>query len=230
VRARSVVLSCGARYRRPSLANIKQFEGRGIYYWASRIEANLCIDATVILVGGGNSAGQAAVFLSTHARKVHMLVRGDGLKSTMSAYLIERIRATANIELHTHTEIVALEGDGLKGIRWRNNNSLSEKDVNVSRVFLFIGADPNTDWLDDCGVEVNAQGFIRTGDEVQAAPCRLDGTGAPVRSSLETSVPGVFAIGDVRAGSTKRVAAGVGEGAQVVSQIHAYLASLPVAE
>ncbi|WBS04943.1 FAD-dependent oxidoreductase [Pseudoduganella sp. SL102] len=223
VLGRTVVLSCGARYRRPSLANIKQFEGRGIYYWASRIEANLCAGAEVILVGGGNSAGQAAVFLSAHAARVHMLVRGDGLKATMSTYLIERIRATPNIELHPHTEIVALEGDdeGLQAVRWRNHRTLGESECKVCRVFLFIGAEPNTDWLGDCGVEVDAQGFIRTGDAVTAP---AEGGAGSTRSTLETSVPGVFAIGDVRSGSTKRVAAGVGEGAQVVAQIHAYLA------
>ena len=235
VQGRTVVLSCGARYRRPSLANIKQFEGRGIYYWASRIEANLCRTEEVILVGGGNSAGQAAVFLSGHAAKVHMVVRGEGLKATMSSYLIERIRATANIELHTHTEIVALEGDeeGLKQVMLRNNAAGTEKLRDVCRVFLFIGADPNTDWLGDCGVDVDPQGFIRTGHDVTKAQCRANfekgiyPPDQPERAALETSVPGVFAIGDVRAGSTKRVAAGVGEGAQVVSQIHAFLANLP---
>ncbi|MTV53907.1 cyclic nucleotide-binding domain-containing protein [Massilia buxea] len=237
VQARSVVLSCGARYRRPSLANIKQFEGRGIYYWASRIEANLCKSEEVVLVGGGNSAGQAAVFLSGHASKVHMVIRGEGLKATMSSYLIERIRATPNIELHTHTEIVALEGDeeGLKQVRLHDNRTGAEEDCDVCRVFLFIGADPNTDWLGDCGVDVDAQGFIRTGHDVTKAQCRANfeqgiyPPDQPIRAALETSVPGVFAIGDVRAGSTKRVAAGVGEGAQVVSQIHAFLANLPAA-
>jgi thioredoxin reductase (NADPH) len=153
-----------------------------------------------------------------------MLIRGDGLKATMSTYLIERIRATPNIELHPHTEIVALEGDdeGLQQVRWRNNRSLGEKTCDVCRVFLFIGAEPNTDWLGDCGVEVDRHGFVCTGGDVSGP----DDNG---RASLETSVPGVFAIGDVRAGSTKRVAAGVGEGAQVVAQIHGYLAGLPAA-
>ncbi|WP_296000917.1 FAD-dependent oxidoreductase [Rugamonas sp.] len=237
IRARSVVLSCGARYRRPSLANLKSYEGRGVYYWASPIEAKLCKHEEIVLVGGGNSAGQAAVFLSGFAAKVHMVIRGKGLAATMSNYLIERIGATPNIVLHTHTEIVALEGDedGLKQVRWRNNRSGEEQDADICRVFLFVGADPNTDWLGDCGVGVDDKGFIRTGFDVTAAQCRAKGhagffypdTG-PVRAALETSVPGVFAIGDVRAGSTKRVAAAVGEGAAVVAQIHAYLASLPV--
>ncbi len=233
VKGRTVVLSCGARYRRPALANIKQFEGRGIHYWASSIEANLCASEEVILVGGGNSAGQAAVYLSGHAKKVHMAIRGDGLKATMSTYLIDRIKATPNIELHTHVEIVGLEGDeeGLKKVTVRNNNSLAEKERDVKRVFLFIGADPNTDWLGDCGVEVDAQGFVRTGYSLHlpASAGGDHGHDRPARAPLETSVPGVFAIGDVRAGSTKRVAAGVGEGAQVVSQIHGFLANLPLA-
>src|SRR5471030_2092192 len=236
VRARTVVLSCGARYRRPSLANLKTYEGRGVYYWASPIEAKLCKHEKIVLVGGGNSAGQAAVFLSAHAAEVHMVIRGNGLAATMSNYLIERIQATPNIILHTHTEISALEGDdeGLKQVRWRNNLTEEEQDADICRVFLFVGADPNTDWLSDCGVGVDDKGFIRTGFDVTAAQCRAKGhagffypdTG-PVRAALETSVPGVFAIGDVRAGSTKRVAAAVGEGAAVVSQIHSYLASLP---
>jgi thioredoxin reductase (NADPH) len=222
VRSRSVVIASGARYRRPTLPRLREMEGQGVWYWASPIEGRMCAGQEVVLVGGGNSAGQAAVFLSAHAARVHMLIRGDGLKATMSTYLIERIRATPNIELHPHTQIVALEGDdeGLRRVRWRNSNSLGEKECQASRVFLFIGADPNTDWLGDCGVEVDRQGFVRTGAAVTAPA-------SSPRAPLETSVPGVFAIGDVRAGSTKRVAAGVGEGAQVVSQIHAYLAGLP---
>ncbi|MGV7210551.1 FAD-dependent oxidoreductase [Oxalobacteraceae bacterium A2-2] len=235
LQARTVVLSCGARYRRPSLANLKQFEGKGVYYWASPIEAKLCKTQEIILVGGGNSAGQAAVFLSGHASKIHMLVRGEGLAATMSSYLIERIRATPNIVLHTHTEIVALEGDedGLQQVRVRHHQSGEERDYNVCRVFLFIGADPNTGWLGDCGVDVDGHGFIRTGFDVTKSQCKANFAQGvyppdlPSRAALETSVPGVFAIGDVRAGSTKRVAAAVGEGAAVVAQIHNFLANLP---
>jgi thioredoxin reductase (NADPH) len=216
LKARAVVLSCGARYRRPSLANLKQFEGKGVYYWASPVEAQLCKSEEVVLVGGGNSAGQAAVFLAGHAVKVHMLIRKGSLASTMSSYLIERIEATPNIELHTHTEIIALEGDddGLKQVRIRNSRSGEEFNCDTCRVFLFIGADPNTGWLGGCGVEVDSHGFIRTGMNAVLP--------------LQTSVPGVFAIGDVRSGSTKRVAAAVGEGAAVVAQIHQFLAD-PVA-
>ena len=239
LKARTVVLSCGARYRRPSLANLKQFEGKGVYYWASPIEANLCKSEEIVLVGGGNSAGQAAVFLASHAAKVHMIIRGDGLAATMSNYLIERIQATPNIELHIHTEIVALEGDdeGLKQVRIRHRKGPEgdsyEKDYDICRVFLFIGADPNTGWLSDCGVDVDDKGFIRTGFDVTRAQCRANfdknvyPTDLPPRAALETSVPGVFAIGDVRASSTKRVAAAVGEGAAVVSQIHNFLANVP---
>jgi thioredoxin reductase (NADPH) len=221
LQARTVVLSCGARYRRPSLANLTQFEGKGVYYWASPLEAKLCAGEEVMLVGGGNSAGQAAVFLSGFASRVHMLIRKDNLASTMSSYLIERIEATPNIVLHTHSEIVALEGtgeDGLRQVRVRDNRDEVETDYDVRRLFLFIGADPNTGWLGDCGVEVDAKGFILTGYD--APGCALESR----QASLETSVPGVFAIGDVRANSTKRVAAAVGEGAAVVSQIHAFLA------
>ncbi|USX17955.1 FAD-dependent oxidoreductase [Oxalobacteraceae bacterium OTU3REALA1] len=221
LQARAVVLSCGARYRRPSLANLTQFEGKGVYYWASPLEAKLCASEEVMLVGGGNSAGQAAVFLSGFASRVHMLIRKDSLASTMSSYLIERIEATPNIVLHTHSEIVALEGtseDGLRQVRVRDNRDEVETDYDLRRLFLFIGADPNTGWLGDCGVEVDAKGFILTGYD--APGCALESR----QASLETSVPGVFAIGDVRANSTKRVAAAVGEGAAVVSQIHAFLA------
>ncbi|WP_373987045.1 FAD-dependent oxidoreductase [Duganella sp. BuS-21] len=220
LQARSVVLACGARYRRPALDNLKLFEGRGVYYWASQLEAGMCASEEVILVGGGNSAGQAAVYLAAHAAKVHMLIRKDSLASTMSSYLIERIAATPNIELHTHSEIIALEGsdeDGLQQVRVRDNRSRLETGYDICRVFLFIGADPNTGWLGDCGVEVDDKGFILTGSDT-SGDCTV------ARTGLETSVPGVFAIGDVRANSTKRVAAAVGEGAAVVAQIHAFLA------
>jgi thioredoxin reductase (NADPH) len=218
LKARSVVLACGAHYRRPALANLKQFEGKGVYYWASPVEAQLCRDQDVILVGGGNSAGQAAVYLAAHARKVHMLIRKDSLASSMSSYLIERIAANANIELHTHSEIVALEGDddGLRQVRVHHAQRGDEVLYDVCRLFLFIGADPNTGWLDGSGIKVDQHGFIRTGP---------DETG--MRSALQTSVAGVYAIGDVRSGSTKRVAAAVGEGAAVVAQIHAFLAGSP---
>ena len=218
LQARAVVLAAGARYRKPDLPNLAQFEGRGVYYWASPVEARLCRNEAVMLVGGGNSAGQAAVFLAAHASEVHMLVR-RGLEATMSSYLIERIAATPNIHLHTRREIAALEGDdnGLTGARCRSIDGDDERSFAVRRLFLFIGADPNSDWLHECGVELDDKGFVLTGAETRAEH------GA---RSLETSVDGVFAVGDLRAGSTKRVAAAAGEGAAAVSQIHGYLASL----
>ncbi|HEV7815176.1 MAG TPA: FAD-dependent oxidoreductase, partial [Janthinobacterium sp.] len=149
LQAHAVVLACGARYRQPALDNLKEFEGRGVYYWASPIEAKLCKREEVILVGGGNSAGQAAVFLSGHATTVHMVIRGAGLAATMSSYLIERMAATPNIILHTHSEIVELEGDenGLCRVRCRRRDSGAEEVHDIRRVFLFVGADPNSDWL-----------------------------------------------------------------------------------
>ncbi len=228
VKARSVVLACGARYRKPQLEGLERYEGCGIYYWASPIEAKLCKGEEVVLVGGGNSAGQAAVFLSAHAAHVHMLIRGPSLAASMSSYLIERIAATPNITLHTHTELAALEGDAscLHAVTLRHRNGESCRKE-VRSVFLFVGADPNTAWLDGCGVEVDQHGFVRTGVSVMLARCRVTGqmlnADGSMHGHLETTVPGVFAIGDVRAGSTKRVAAAVGEGAAVVAQLHAYL-------
>lgn len=229
VRARTVVLACGARYRRPAWQALNLFEGRGVYYWASPIEAKLCRREDAVVVGGGNSAGQAAVFLATHAARVHMVIRGDGLAASMSSYLIERIAATPNIVLHTRTDISELEGDahGLARVRWHDRARGSAEWRAMRWVFLFVGAEPNTEWLADCGVGVDDKGFIRTGADVAPAQCPRNTVApgaAPVRSALQTSVPGVFAIGDVRAGSTKRVAAAVGEGAAVVAQIHAFLA------
>ncbi|MDP1906884.1 MAG: NAD(P)/FAD-dependent oxidoreductase, partial [Hyphomicrobium sp.] len=200
LRARTVVVASGARYRRLKIENLKDFEGHGIWYWASPIEAQLVKDQEVILVGGGNSAGQGAVFLSGHASKVRMMVRKTGLEETMSSYLIERIEATPNIELMTETEIVALEGDresGLQGVRWRSNKN-GEGSAPIQHVFLFVGADPSTGWLEGCGVTVDRSGFVLTGQQA------TDGNRNP-SSTLESSVPGVFAVGDARAGSVKRV-------------------------
>ena len=220
MRAKSVVVASGARYRRPEIANLETFEGRGVWYWASPIEARLCSGQDVVLVGGGNSAGQAAVFLSAHARKVYMIIRGGGLGASMSRYLIERIEATDNIELMFNTEVVGLEGDddaSLARVRWRSRLGPEEHALDIRNVFLFVGADPATGWLDGCGVMVDRGGFVVTG-----AQCKQkDGQQA---STLETSVPGVFAVGDVRAGSVKRVGGAIGEGAQVVAALHGYLA------
>lgn len=218
INARAVVVASGAHYRRPAVGNLKDFEGCGVRYWASPIEARLCAGEEVILVGGGNSAGQAAVYLCTHARKVRMMVRGEGLAATMSRYLIDRIKAAPNIELMTHTEITKLEGDpdkGLKRVHWKNNKTGKEESAPIRNVFLFIGADPATGWLAGCGVEVDKTGFVITGSKCSQANAI---------NPLQSSVPGVFAVGDVRAGSIKRVGSGIGEGAQVVAALHRFLA------
>jgi thioredoxin reductase (NADPH) len=220
LRARAIVVASGARYRRPEVENLAAFEGRGVWYWASPIEARLCADQDIVLVGGGNSAGQAAVFLSGHARKVYMVIRGGGLGASMSRYLIERIEATPNIELVFNTEVVRLEGtaDGsLTRIHWRSRLSGEEQCFdNIRNLFLFVGADPATGWLKGCGVTVDRGGFVVTGAQGKT------GDGQMV-SALETSVPGVFAVGDVRSGSVKRVGGAIGEGAQVVAALHGFL-------
>jgi thioredoxin reductase (NADPH) len=219
VRARSVVVASGARYRRPEIQNLEKFEGRGVWYWASPIEARLCAEQEIVLVGGGNSAGQAAVFLSGHAKKVHMMIRGGGLGASMSRYLIERIEATPNIELVFHTEVVGLEGRddaALERVRFRSRLSGEESSAEIRNLFLFAGADPATNWLAGCGVTLDRGGFVVTGAQSEQNQGRLV---AP----LETSVPGVFAVGDVRSGSVKRVGGAIGEGAQVVAALHGFL-------
>jgi thioredoxin reductase (NADPH) len=219
LRSRSVVVASGARYRRPEIENLADFEGRGVWYWASPIEARLCAQQEVILVGGGNSAGQAAVFLSGHARKVHMVIRGGGLAASMSRYLIERIEAAPNIELMFNAEVVGLEAgkDGsLTRVRWRSRLSGEDSFLEIRNLFLFVGADPATGWLAGCGVTVDRAGFVLTGVAEK-------GSGGRTPSALETSVPGVFAVGDVRSGSVKRVGGAIGEGAQVVAALHGYL-------
>jgi thioredoxin reductase (NADPH) len=215
VRARTVVVASGARYRRLDMDNLAQFEGSCVHYWASPIEARLCGGQEVALVGAGNSAGQAAVYLAGHVKKVWLLARGRSLEASMSRYLVERIAAQPNIEVNTETEITALEGheSNLEAVRWRSGPGGRETAHPIGHLFLFIGADPNTDWLAQSDVALDDKGFIRTG---------LNGGGG--HHPLETNRGGVFAIGDVRSGSVKRVAAAVGEGAQVVAALHAYLA------
>jgi thioredoxin reductase (NADPH) len=223
LRARAVVVASGARYRRPDIPELGRFEGRGVWYWASPIEARMCRNEEVVLVGGGNSAGQAAVFLSGFAAKVWMLVRRDGLAATMSRYLVDRIEATANIEVLPRTGIVALSGSPegrLAGVEWRHLASGVETEKPIRNLFLFIGADPATDWLRDCGVALDEKGFIRTG--LAVGRCGRDATAVPALP-LQCSVPGVFAVGDVRAGSVKRVGGAIGEGAAVVAQLHLFL-------
>lgn len=219
IRARTVVAASGARYRRPAVARLGEFEGHGVWYWASAIEARMCKDQEVALVGAGNSAGQGAVFLAGAASRVHMLVRGSGLAASMSRYLIDRIEATANITVWTRTELTGLHGDrakGLEGVSWRR--AVDDQAMHALRhLFLFVGAEPETDWLQGCGAAVDASGFVLTG--VQAGE---QGDREP--ASLESNLPGVFAVGDVRSGSVKRVGGAIGEGAAAVAQIHRYLA------
>jgi thioredoxin reductase (NADPH) len=212
VRCRTIVIASGARYRKPDIARFKDFEGRGVYYWASPVEAKACVGQEVALIGGGNSAGQAVVFLAGKVARVHLLVRRP-LQQTMSRYLIDRIRAQSNVAIHEGCEITRLDGQpstGLAGIAWRDGGTEVVKPIR--HLFAFIGAAPNTGWLRSCAVGLDDKGFVLTGRARDAM-------------SLETSVPGVFAIGDVRSGSTKRVAAAVGEGAAVVGQLHALLST-----
>jgi thioredoxin reductase (NADPH) len=220
LRSRTVVIASGARYRRPAVPRLHEFEGRGVSYWASALEAKMCTHDEVVIVGGGNSAGQAAVFLAQFARKVFMLVRGASLAASMSRYLIDRIGATANIELRARTELTQLHGDlagGLSEVSWRDNRTGVEEQRPIRHVFLFVGADPETHWLDGCGVAFDAHGFVLTG---QAAGLAKGHAPAP----LESTIPGVFAVGDVRSGSVKRVGGAIGEGAAAVALIHQYLA------
>jgi len=212
VRARAVVIASGARYRRLDVENLASFEGSCVHYWASPLEGRLCAGQEVALVGAGNSAGQAVVYLSSRVAKVWLIVRGPSLDASMSRYLVERIAARPNVEILTETTITALEGhDGiLEAIRCLSVRSGEETKRPIRHLFLFIGADPNTDWLAHSGVTLDDKGFVLTDTDP--------------RRALETNLPGVFAIGDVRSGSVKRVAAAVGEGAQVVAALHASLA------
>jgi thioredoxin reductase (NADPH) len=215
VSARSVVIASGARYRRLKVENLEAFESTSVHYWASPLEGNLCAGQEVALVGAGNSAGQAVVYLASRVAKVWLLVRGADLKLSMSRYLVDRIEGLSNVEVLTQTQISGLEGHGgaLEAIRWRHGASGEEVRRPIRHLFLFIGADPNTDWLSGSGVALDAKGFVLTGEDA-----------ADDRRPLETSRRGVFAIGDVRSSSVKRVAAAVGEGAQVVAALHNFLA------
>lgn len=221
LRGKTMVVASGARYRRPDVPRLSEFEGRGVWYWASALEAKMCSQTEVALVGGGNSAGQAAVFLSQHAARVNVLVRGPSLAASMSRYLIDRIEAAPNIQLLPHTELAGLHGDeaGLTAVTWRNRKNGSEQQAAMRNVFMFVGADPETGWLQGCGVAIDPHGFVLTGDKVVS--CQPGHTPAP----LETSIPGLFAVGDVRSGSVKRVGGAIGEGAAAVAMIHQHLAA-----
>jgi len=222
---RAVVIATGAQYRRLPLENLKNFEGTGVYYGATYIEAQLCGDEEVIVVGGGNSAGQAAVFLADTAKHVHILIRSGGLAETMSRYLIRRIEESPKITLHPFTEIDGLEGEGrLNCIRWRNNQTGATEVKAIHHVFLMTGASPNTGWLDGC-VALDEKGFIKTGPEL--LPEDLRAAQWPLSRSpylLETTLPGVFAVGDARANNVKRVASAVGEGSISIHLVHRVLA------
>ena len=224
VRARAVIIATGAEYRRPALENLSRFEGAGVYYGATPMEAQLCVSEEVIVVGGGNSAGQAAVFLAQTATRVHMLVRGDGLADTMSRYLIRRIEDNPAIVLRTHAQIVALEGNGhLERVRWRDDRTGDLETNDIRHVFMMTGAVPNTGWLERC-VVLDDQGFIKTGPELSQDD--LAAAAWPLRRPpylLETSRPGVFAVGDVRGGNIKRVASAVGEGSIAIAFVHQVL-------
>jgi thioredoxin reductase (NADPH) len=217
VQARSVVLATGARYRRLDVERLEDFEGSSVHYWASPLEADLAAGQDVALVGGGNSAGQATVFLASRARHVTLIARRP-LTQTMSQYLIERIESQPNIEVVIGCEVSALDGapGALEAITIRERSSGTETRYPARFLFSFIGAEPNTDWLQSSGIGLDERGFVLTGDEVDDD-----------RLPLETSRRGVFAVGDVRATSVKRVAASVGDGAQVVAAIHKYLAADP---
>jgi thioredoxin reductase (NADPH) len=219
VRARTVVVASGARYKRAAIVNLKHFEGIRVHYWASAVEAKLCAGEQIALVGAGNSAGQAAVFLAPLVKRLTIIVRGEGLDTSMSRYLIDRIRMLENVEVLVHSELTELHGEPmnqLQGATVRNRRTLQTAHLPVRHIFMFIGAEPNTAWLNGC-LTLDEKGYIVTGQRGDHQAIM------PALSSLQTSLPRVFAIGDVRSGSTKRVASAVGEGAAVVAQIHSIL-------
>ena len=224
VPARAVIIATGAEYRRPALDNLSAFEGAGVYYGATQMEAQLCIGQDVVVVGGGNSAGQAAVFLSQTARSVQVLVRGSGVADTMSRYLIRRIEENPAITLRSRTEIVALEGNGqLERVKWRDDRSGEIETHDIGNVFMMTGAEPNTRWLDGC-VVLDDKGFVKTGPDL--SPDDLASAEWPLARApflLETSRPGIFAVGDVRGSNVKRVASAVGEGSIAVAFVHQVL-------
>lgn len=227
--AKTVIIATGAQYNKPAISNLKKFEGQGVYYGATYIESQLCEDEDVIVVGGGNSAGQAAVYLSQTASKVHMLVRSANLADTMSRYLIQRISENPAIELHFNTEITSLEGDAqLQRLGWTDKSTRQTSMQDIRHIFIMAGASPRTEWLRGC-VAMDDKGFILTGRDLDSLPTAGSSIKWPLRHPplmLETSLPGVFAVGDVRSGNVKRVASAVGEGAISVHLVHRALAGL----
>ena len=225
---RSIVIATGAQYNKPNVENLTQYEGRGIYYSATFMEAQLCTGEDIIVVGGGNSAGQAAVFLAETVRKVYMLVRGKELSETMSRYLIQRIVENPGIELHFQTEIVALAGDShMERVTWLNQATGEESVHDIRHVFVMAGGSPRTEWLREC-VALDKQGFILTGRDLDpildTAPIKWPLSRLP--QMLETSLPAVFAVGDIRSGNVKRVASAVGEGSISIHLVHGALAAI----
>jgi thioredoxin reductase (NADPH) len=224
VPARSVIIASGAHYRKPALENLSAFEGVGVYYGATPMEAQLCAGEEVVIVGGGNSAGQAAVFLAQTVKHVHMLVRASGLADTMSRYLVRRIEDNPAITLRTHCELTNLEGNGhLQQVSWHDSQRDVAETHDIRHLFIMTGAVPNTSWLDGC-VSLDSNGFIRTGADL--SPNDLAAAQWPLARPpylLETTRPGVFAVGDVRSGNIKRVASAVGEGAIAVAFVHQVL-------
>jgi thioredoxin reductase (NADPH) len=227
ISTKAIVISTGAQYKKPEIANLQQFEGQGIYYGATYIESQFCGDEDVIVVGAGNSAGQASVFLSQSARKVHMLVRASGLSATMSRYLISRITENPSIEVHTRTEIVGLGGQShLECVTWIDKDTGKTSTHEIRHVFVMTGAAPRTDWLEGC-LALDGKGFILTGRDLEITADYVPTVKWPLErrpQMLETSLPGVFAVGDVRSGNVKRVASAVGEGAIAVQLVHTALA------
>jgi thioredoxin reductase (NADPH) len=224
ISARTIVIATGAQYRKLPLENLSRFEGTGVYYAATSVEEKLCEGDEVIVVGGGNSAGQAAVFLAQTTKRVHMLVRSNSLGGSMSRYLISRIENSPGIVFRPHIEIVALEGgDSLDSVYWRNNETGQTEKHEISHVFVMTGADPNTKWLNGC-LALDSKGFIKTGPDLLSE--NQSSVNWPIMRQpylLETSSPGVFAVGDVRGGSIKRVASAVGEGSIAISFVHEVL-------
>jgi thioredoxin reductase (NADPH) len=221
---RTIIIATGAEYRKPELQNLERFEGMGVYYGATFLESQFCKGEEIVVIGGGNSAGQAAVFLADSARRVHMLVRSAGLAESMSRYLIRRIEDNSKIALHTNTEIVSLNGDHhLQAVQWQNRKTKEIKKYQISNVFVMAGASPNTAWLDGC-VKLDPNGFIKTGSELLPEQLNMmNWSIARQPYPFETNLPGIFAVGDVRSGSIKRVASVVGEGSIAISFVHKVL-------